>query len=348
MNALYSLFAVFALVLIALVGAGSAGMHALFGVWIPYLAIAIFLVGCVAKVIGWAKSPVPFRIPTTGGQQLSHDWVKHSKYDNPATTGQVIVRMILEVLFFRSLFRNQTVQRFGAADDGVDVKIRYASAKWLWLFALIFHYSFLIVFIRHWRLFVDPVPGFLLGLEFADGFLQIGAPVLYITDLLLVLGVTLLLIRRVVLPQVRYISQVADYFPLFLILGVALSGIMTRFWAKTDVMAIKELTMGLFSLNPPAHIEGIGSVFFVHLFLVSALLMYIPFSKLMHMGGVFLSPTRNLPNDSRTRHHVNPWNDHNVKAHSYEAYEDEFREKMVEAGLPVDKSVDEAAKTEAQ
>ncbi|MBU1003698.1 MAG: sulfate reduction electron transfer complex DsrMKJOP subunit DsrM [Proteobacteria bacterium] len=347
MNALYSLFAVFALILLGMAGA-AAGMTFSLGVVIPYLAIAIFFVGFVAKVIGWAKSPVPFRIPTTGGQMKSHDWIQHSKLDNPATTGQTILRMALEVLCFRSLFRNVAVQRFGSTQDGVDMKVRYASTKWLWGFALIFHYSFLIVFVRHFRLFTDPVPGFLVGLEFADGLLQIGVPTLYLTDLFLMLGVTLLLLRRMVLPQVRYISLVADYFPLFLILSITCSGIMMRYFAKTDIMAVKQLTMGLFSFAPQAHIEGIGAIFYIHLFLVCVLIAYIPFSKLMHLGGVFLSPTRNLPNDNRAKHHRNPWNDESIKPHSYAAYEDEFREKMIEAGLPVEKDMDEAAQTEAQ
>jgi nitrate reductase gamma subunit len=56
----------------------------------------------------------------------------------------------------------------------------------------------------------------------------------------------------------------------------------------------------------------------------------------MHMGGVFLSPTRNLPNDSRINRHINPWNPE-VKVHTYAHYEDEFREKMKDAGLPVEK-----------
>ena len=45
--------------------------------------------------------------------------------------------------------------------------------------------------------------------------------------------------------------------------------------------------------------------------------------------------TRNLANASRARRHVNPWN-YPVKVHTYEEYEDDFREKMIEAGLPVD------------
>lgn len=348
MNALYSLFAVFALIVIAMLGAGAAGLEQLFGLYIPWLAIAVFLIGFVTKVIGWAKAPVPFRIPTTAGQMKSLPWIEHDKYDNPQTTGQNIVRMALEVLLFRSLFRNLAVQRFGSTEDGVDMKVRYASAKWLWLFAIIFHYSFLIVFIRHWRLFMDPVPGFLTGIEFFDGLLQLGVPTLYLTDLGLVLGATLLLIRRFVIPQVRYISQPADYFPLFLILAIALSGIIMRYWAKTDIMNVKEVTMALFSMNPAVHPQGIGTIFYVHIFLISCLLAYFPMSKLMHMGGVFLSPTRNLPNNSREKYHRNPWNDPEVKCHSYAAYEDDFREKMIEAGLPVEKTLEEAPQTEAE
>jgi hypothetical protein len=56
----------------------------------------------------------------------------------------------------------------------------------------------------------------------------------------------------------------------------------------------------------------------------------------MHMGGVFLSPTRNLPCNTRAVRHVNPWN-YPVEVHTYEEYEEEFREKMIEAGLPVEK-----------
>jgi hypothetical protein len=56
----------------------------------------------------------------------------------------------------------------------------------------------------------------------------------------------------------------------------------------------------------------------------------------MHLGGIFLSPTRNLTTDTRARRHVNPWN-YPVPVHTYEEYEDEFREKMVEVGIPVDK-----------
>lgn len=338
MNALYSLVMVFALVLIALVGVGAAHMNTIFGVCIPSTAVVIFLVGFTYRILKWAKSPVPFRIPTTGGQQQAYDesLFKQAKWDNPSNGFQTFVRMLLEILCFRSLFRNTKVGLY--EKNGAPV-VAYISAKWLWLFALIFHYSFLIIVLRHMRLFTEPVPFFVTGLDFVDGILQIGAPVMYLTDLGLVLAATFLLVRRMVDPKLRYISLPADYFPLFLILGIALSGIYMRYVAKVDVIAIKQLTMGLVTFHPVIP-ENIALSFYVHLFLVSVLLIYFPLSKLMHMGGVFLSPTRNLPNNTRMKHHENPWNSPGFTCHTYEAYEDDFREPMAEAGLPLDKQPD--------
>jgi hypothetical protein len=67
----------------------------------------------------------------------------------------------------------------------------------------------------------------------------------------------------------------------------------------------------------------------------------------MHLGGIFFSPTRNLPADTRATRHINPWN-YPVHVHTYEEYEDEFREKMVEAGLPVVKQPVEAPPEETE
>jgi nitrate reductase gamma subunit len=237
--------------------------------------------------------------------------------------------MILEVLLFRSLFRNTKLEKY----DGP--KLAYQWEKWLWLFAILFHYSFLVIFVRHLRFFTEPVPAFIHALDSADGMLQIGLPGLYISDLIFIAAVTFLFLRRVVIPQVRYISLPADYFPLFLLLALGLSGILMRYFTKVDILKVKELALGIVTFHPVVP-EGIGVLFFIHLFLICTLFIYFPFSKLMHLGGVFLSPTRNMPNDSRIVRHINPWN-YPVKTHTYDEYEDHFREKMIEAGLPVEK-----------
>ncbi|VEN72581.1 Hdr-like menaquinol oxidoreductase cytochrome b-like subunit [Candidatus Desulfarcum epimagneticum] len=336
---MWSLLAAIALFLVSYAGS-EAGLQALFGIVIPYLAIVIFLAGVIWRVMNWARSPVPFRIPTTCGQQKSLPWIKQNKIDNPSSKGAVVLRMIMEILFFRSLFRNT---RAGIVKDGS--KISYKLEIWLWLGALAFHWSFFTVLARHMRFFLEPVPAPVAFLEKLDGFLQIGLPGILISGVLLLAGALFLLVRRIVLPHVRYISLAADYFPLFIILGIAISGIMMRYFTKIDVVAAKQLAMGLVTFHPVIP-EGIGGVFFVHLFFVSVLLIYFPFSKLMHLGGVFLSPTRNLTADTRARRHVNPWN-YPVHVHTYEEYEDDFREKMIGAGLPVEKTTTaEAPQTE--
>ncbi len=331
MKILYPFVAVLGLIIIAFMGV-QVGLEPLFGIVFPYLAFLIFICGFVNKVVGWAKSPVPFRIPTTCGQEFSLPWIKQAKIDNPSTTAGVVQRMFLEIFCFRSLFRNTQADVY----DGP--KLRYGSSKYLWVFALMFHYSFAVIIIRHMRLFTDPMPFFVPILEFADGFLQIGAPSIYQSDILILGGLTLLFLRRIIIANVRYISLPADYFPLFLIFAIATTGILMRYIFRVDVVNIKQLAVGLasFSFTLP---EGIGAIFYIHLFLVCTLMVYFPFSKLMHIGGVFMSPTRNLANNSRMVRHINPWNDPSIKPHSYASYEDDFREYMAGAGLPLEKEL---------
>lgn len=335
---MYSLLAVIVLFLLAYLGVEAAGLRMLFGIVIPYVAVGVFLLGVIYRVMGWARSAVPFQIPSTCGQQKSLPWIKPNKIDNPFTPGAVVVRMFLEVCCFRSLFRNTR----NAIKEG---KLIFEWEIWLWVAALAFHYAFLTVIIRHMRLFTNPVPVCIQMVEKLDSFfrfeiltntMQVGLPGFYLSGLILLAAVTFLLLRRMMIPQVRYISQAADYFPLFLIFGIAFTGILMRYFTKVDIVAAKELAMGIVSFHPAIPARAIGGVFYVHLFFVCTLLAYFPFSKLMHMGGIFLSPTRNLPGNSRAVRHVNPWN-YPVEVHTYEEYEEEFREKMIEAGLPVEK-----------
>jgi len=329
MKTVLPFIAVVILILLPLFGVTVAHQtQVFFGVIVPYAAVAVFVLGFIYRVVQWGKSPVPFCIPTTCGQQKSLPWIKQDKLENPVTTMQVVGRMFLEVLFFRSLFRNMKTEM----KDG---KAVYGSEKLLWLAGLAFHWSFLFIFVRHYRFFVRDVPSVIKMMEGADSFFQIGAPLFYMTDAVILGAVTFLLVRRVYLPQIRYISLAADFFPLFLILGIAITGILMRYFFKVHIVAVKQLAMGLVSLNPVIP-QGIGAIFYVHLFLIAVLLMYFPFSKLMHMGGVFLSPTRNMANDSRIVRYINPWN-YPVHVHTYDEYEDEFREKMKKAGLPVEK-----------
>jgi nitrate reductase gamma subunit len=163
-----SFISVLVLLIIPFVGMQVANLQVLFGVIIPYAAMLIFLVGVVGRLILWSFSPVPFRIPTTAGQQKSLPWIKPNKLENPSSSAGVFGRMVLEVLLFRSLFKNSTMEyREGP-------RVTYEWEKWLWLSALLFHYAFAVVLVRHLRFFTEPVPAFVNLIEFLDGFMQTG------------------------------------------------------------------------------------------------------------------------------------------------------------------------------
>jgi nitrate reductase gamma subunit len=135
---LSSLLAVFLLALIAYLGS-SIGLQWLFGIVLPYLAVVIFIVGVVRRVLGWSSSAVPFRITTTCGQQKSMPWVKQATIDNPSTGLGVFIRMALEILTFRSLFRNTRMKLKSGP------RLSYGLEIFLWVGALAFHYAFLTV-----------------------------------------------------------------------------------------------------------------------------------------------------------------------------------------------------------
>ena len=307
--------------------AAAADMTALLVV-LPYGVFVLFLGGFVYRVVRLAKAPVPFRIPTTCGQEKSLPWIHNNPVENPAGPLGAIGRMAGEVFLFRSLFRNSQTEI-------VDGRPVYGSAKWLWFFGLMFHVSLLIAALRHLRFFTEPVVPLATGLSALDGFLEIGVPALYISDVTLLAGLVFLFLRRVVLPQVRYISLFSDYFALLLIATIAATGLLMRHFFPVDLNAVKTLAMGWVSFAPSAPADA-SILFYLHLCFVFVLIAWLPWSKLSHMAGIFLSPTRNQINNSRSRRHVNPWNAP-VKVHTYAEYEDEFRDKMKAAGLPVEK-----------
>lgn len=298
---------------------------------IPYVAGAALLAGICWRVSLWALSPVPFRIPTTCGQQKSLPWIKPALLDNPSSGIGAVGRMSLEILLFRSLFRNNRAELDGQ-------RYVFGDSKLLWLGGLLFHLSLLVVLIRHARFFLEHVPLPVMLLARLDGFFQVFSPVLYLSNVVIMVALFYLLLRRFSDPRLRYISQFSDYFAPLLLLSIALCGMLMRYVARVDVVAVKQLTLGLVTFHPAVP-EGINAIVLVHILFVSALAVYFPFSNLMHMGGVFLSPTRNLANNSRMKRHINPW-DYPVKTHSYEEWQEEFHDKMKMAGIPLDEAPD--------
>ncbi len=327
MIAIYSMAIVVVLILAGVFAAAVPGGVVAATVIVPYVAFLTLLIGVCYRVLLWAKSPVPFRIPTTCGQQRSLPWIRTAPLDNPDNAVAAAARVAIEVLIFRSLLRNDRPLI-------VDGRLAYLETRILWLAALAMHWSLLIVLLRHLRFLVEPVPSFVSALIAYDGVLQIGAPPLLLTDVVLVAALGYLLLRRLLVPSLRYISLFSDYFALILLLAIAASGALMQYAARVDIVAVKQFALGLATFHPEAPATS-SRVFLVHLLLASTLAVYLPFSKLMHFGGVFLSPTRNLANNSRRKRHINPWNPP-VPTHTYAEWEREYEDKLKLAGIPLD------------
>ena len=325
-----ALLAAAAVIALALAGASAGaipGGTVAVTVVLPYVAFLTLAAGIAWRVWQWAASPVPYRIPTTCGQQRSLAWIRTAPIDNPDTGIMAAIRVAIEALTFRSLLRNSRSHVSAG-------RLEFSEARLLWLASLALHWSLLVIVLRHLRFVLQPTPFFVPPLDALDGFLRIGAPPLLITDVLLVAALLYLLGRRLANPLLRYMSLLTDYFALLLLLGIALSGMAMRYAAPVDLVSVKQLALALAAFHPVVPLAP-SALLLVHLLLVSTLAIYLPFSKLAHFGGVFLSPTRNLANNSRRVRHINPWN-RPVPTHTYAEWEAEYADKMKLAGLPVD------------
>lgn len=192
----------------------------------------------------------------------------------PVNAGGVVLRMTREVLFFESLFK---------------------ANLWTWGLGWLFHASLVLVLLRHLRYFTEPVWAWV-------AFIQ---PFGVYAGITMLFGLAGLWVRRLFVERIRYISTPSDHLMLALLIVIATSGLLMKFLAHTDVVAVKGFILGLMHFNwqpLPAHLG-----LYVHLFLVAVLLLVFPISKLLHAPGLFFSPSRNQADNPREKRHIAAW-----------------------------------------
>lgn len=194
----------------------------------------------------------------------------------PETEAGAIGRVAGDVLFFPNLFK---------------------SDKPLWAGSWIFHIALGAILFRHLRYFTYPVPQAVLYME----------SVALIFGYIFGIAALYLFWRRMALPRSLYISNLPDYFALALLGAIAGTGIMVSYWAHAYLVDVKGFMLGLLTLQPVAPPQH--PLFLIHFLLVLTLMLYFPFSKLLHAGGIFLSPSRNQPYEVQKagKRYVNPW-----------------------------------------
>ena len=192
----------------------------------------------------------------------------------PTTRSGVAFRMLKEITIFESLFK---------------------ANKWIWLFGWLFHFGLLLVLLRHLRYFTDPVWWWVSLLQ----------PFGKYAAFAMLFGLGGLLLRRIVVDRIRYISAPSDYLMLLLIIGIGVTGALMTFVTHTDIVTLKTYLLGLMVFD--IRTMPTDTILVIHLSLVITLMAIFPISKLLHAPGIFFSPTRNQVDNPREKRHISAW-----------------------------------------
>ena len=192
----------------------------------------------------------------------------------PLTRRGVVMRILREIVLFESLFK---------------------ANKWIWLFGWMFHAALLLAMMRHLRYFTQPVWDWVALVQ----------PFGLYAGFAMLAGLGALLLRRIFVERIRYISGPSDHLMLLLLLAITASGLAMRYVARTDIVALKKFIQGLIWFDWQA--MPADGILMVHLGLVIVLMAVFPFSKLLHAPGLLFSPGRNQVDNSREKRHLAPW-----------------------------------------
>ncbi len=233
---------------------------------ITYTVGLIFVIGVVLRIYQYATTPQPIKIMLTPA---------------PLTKSGAFIRVLGEVFFFKSLFK---------------------SNKSTWIFGYLFHISFFLLifmhFLRHF-IYSNPLPWWY------NIFVNIGI----VCGIIMVLSLFLLLMRRVIIERVKFISLFQDYLILILLMLIGLAGLSLNYVLTPSALTVVDNRLdpymnGLLTFqftNIPSN-----PVFLIHYTLVMLLVLYIPFSKVMHFVGIFFSPTRNMADNPIEERYYRP------------------------------------------
>ena len=182
------------------------------------------------------------------------------------------------------------------------------SKKMLRFGSVCFHYGIIFAFIGHLMGIVIP-RGFYLALGISDELYHTGAIAGGgIAGLMVVVGLVVLLIRKITLKKVRVHATFADFFSVIMVLIVAALG--TYLTVIYDIFTLEyeyRTTIGpwfrsLFVFQPQYQLmEGIPTVFKVHIVASFLLFASIPFTRLVHMFSFPIRYPWRAPQQYRSR-----------------------------------------------
>jgi len=218
-----------------------------------YVALTVFVFGMGWRIYQWVSTP---RSP-----------VKLGLFPKPATRVGRYAKMLKDTLI---------------APQSAAIEPR------MWVFAFMFHVAALIGFLGHLRLVGEyPLLAEMLGVEKLD---TVSGWVGSTVGILMLISVIYWIGRRTFGPF-KQLSVPEDYLLLALLLGIIVMGDHMRFVDRVPTETFRAWFQSLLAFRPaiPAGIadSDAGWSLATHMLLVDALLIYFPFSKLVHIIGSF-------------------------------------------------------------
>ncbi|MFC1864783.1 respiratory nitrate reductase subunit gamma [Chloroflexota bacterium] len=218
-----------------------------------YISVAVFLIGIAFRLYGW------LRVPRSG--------IKLGIFPQKGKGPARYLKLAQDSFLFPQVF---------------DVD------RPMWVFVILLHLFGVFLFIGHLRLFGEFTPlANALGSRGMDQFALLTGGMV---GIVLLVTVLYLLIRRFKSPF-KDISTPEDYFLLILVLLVVLMGNHLRFFGDVPVTAYREYIRSLLSFSPDFPIVLANSStkwsLVTHVLFSGLLLIYFPFSKLVHFVGAF-------------------------------------------------------------
>ncbi len=219
----------------------------------PYIALAVFLGGLAYRVYRWwQKKPAPAHL---------------SLFPRPQSRLGRLIDVLVDMFTLKGLLRVNPA---------------------LWVGGFIMHLGLLFVLIGHIRVFTDFYFLWKLlnwGKEQLHTFSAIAGTT---AGTLFMVPLFYLLARRWS-GAVKWLSVPEDFFVLFLLIAIALTGFHMRLLRTVEVEELHRFFAGLASFRWQPVPESAGPAFVWHFALVQLLMVYFPFGKLSHIIGSVLS-----------------------------------------------------------
>ena len=224
-----------------------------------YVAVVVFIAGTIYRIYKWSK--------------IRKSKVKLGMFPKPKSTGARWFKLGKDTLIFPQVL-------------DVDVS--------MWIFVMLLHIGGIGIFFGHLRLFGDIAP--MVNAVGENTMEQISMWAGGTMGIILLIAAVYFIVRRFKSPY-RDLSVPEDYLMLLLILLIILFGDHLRFFSDFHLAEYREYIDSLLAFSPsfPQAIAESGAkwVLVSHVLTANILLIYFPFSKLVHsIGGIVTNLVR--------------------------------------------------------